>query len=201
MVRSSGVTKRAEFGLQHSVNVEREFQNEYNKIKKLPGIAPYKRDPGVSDDELRFELGKFIYLYGNPYKNKAYFENIEKCMRDAVAAKPLMDNVMLGLKKLDTGHRELLSRAGGRVLTEIAGTNDVSLLSKLGEASSILSFVYGFLATISGGLSGGRGAPRLPYGSPTFSLMLAWIREGQRAAMAHTSLPSHLQNLYGSVSK
>ena len=174
MVQSNGGKKRAEFGLQHSINVEGEFPDEYKKIKKLPGIGPYKEDPGVSDDELRFELGKFIYLYRNPYKDKTYIKNVQECIRDAVAAKPLIDNVVLGLKKLDTGHLEMLLRVQNRVFTEAAGTDNVSIMSKLDEASSLLKFVYGFLATIFDTISGGRGHPRLPYGSPTFSLMLAW---------------------------
>jgi len=178
--------------LEHEYRFDEEFSTQYQKIKKLHGIKPDKDGAGgVSDDDLRFEIGDIVYKYLRRYNSKAfwkerhnlpsqleaflhpedYFENLRKCMRDAELAATQLEAVISGLAKLDGDHWSLL-------LPRIADTSPQTFFARLIKTSAAMVAIQDFMKLAIGNAlrSGGPGQPKVRYVLPAAELLVLWFR-------------------------
>jgi hypothetical protein len=197
--RSDEDRRRRAFLLEHAYRFDDEFSEQYQKIRKLPGIKPgNKGEGGVPDDDLRFEIGEIVYKYLRRYNSKAfwknrhslppeaeallypddYFENLRKCMHDAEAAAPLLEAVMSGLAKLDADHWSLLLQLKARMTPTIVDTSYETFLARLSETRNVMVAIQGFMELAIGNAlpSGERGHPRARYVLPAAELLVLWFR-------------------------
>jgi hypothetical protein len=171
--------KYREFALKHDYFFDVDFPEQYRKIKELPGIKPDKDGGGgVPEDELRFELGEIVYLYHKRHKNIDYFENINKCMKDADGAERLLRDVLLRLGKLDYEHFDMFSKTKNILAPTLGGTDVGSLFTKVAEAIDVMQLVYVILKLITGKdpqFPPRRGQPKVPYVFETYRLIDLWF--------------------------
>jgi hypothetical protein len=192
--------RRRAFLLEHEYRFDNEFSTQYQKIKKLHGIKPDSDGAGgVSDDDLRFGIGEIVYKYWRRYNPEDfykrllnpgydvpkglvvpddYFKNLERCMHAAEGAVPLLDEVVLGLVKLDGDHLNQLLLLKERVAPNLAHVDAKSFLTHLQETSIFLGIIPGFAKLAIGDAlpSGGQGHPKVRYVRPTAELLILWFK-------------------------
>jgi hypothetical protein len=173
--------RRRAFLLEHDYLFHKDFPEQYRRIKGLPFIKPDKDGGGVSDDDLRFEMGEIVYFNQRRYSD-GYLKNIEECIGCANAAARLLDYALADLCKLDGHHLNLLLRIMAKVLPNRGEISPESLQAEVKQASNLMDLICNFLRILSGEtLRTGLGQPLVPYVLPTYELMMLWTRLTGRA--------------------
>jgi hypothetical protein len=183
---------RRAFLLENEYRFDDELSEQYQRIKKLSGIAPGKFGAvGVSDDDLRFGIGEIVYKHMRRFRSKDfwqgrghpevsvpedYFENLKECMRDAELARPLLEGVISGLSKLDGNHWAGLNAGIVQLVPTIV--NPQTLFTRLRETSNAMVVIKAFAEVALGSAlpSGGRGQPKVRYVLPAAELLVLWFR-------------------------
>jgi hypothetical protein len=177
--------KYREFTLRNEYLFDGDLAESYKRIKELPGIKPTKDYDGVPDDELRFELGKIIYLYRKRRRTIGYEDNVKHLISGVEAAAKSMDDLPTRLRCLDHEHRELLSNVMDKLVpanvmraatyTGGGAVAELMVFTELGRHLMQALYVAVKLTTgIDPNFRPGRGKPKSEYEEETIRLCQLW---------------------------